>query len=77
MSTLEQRAEARRARISIKQVDLHSKEHNSFHPHLDLKSAWELLARLSKEAWIEQTGEIPPSSVDKSVVKFINLGQKA
>jgi len=52
---------------------VHSQEHHSFHPHLDIKKAWELLTRLSKEAWIEKTGEVPPLRVNKSIVKFINL----
>jgi len=71
MSSMQERALRRRATMSITKVDLHSDEHHSFHTHLDVKSAWELLAKLSKEAWIEQTGQEAPSRVDKSVVRFI------
>ena len=73
MSTMEQRAAARSAKITFSKTTLHSKEHHSFHPHLELEKAWELLTRLSKEAWIEKTGKIPPSRVDKSIVKFTSL----
>ena len=71
MSSIQERALRRRAAISITKVDLHSDEHHSFHTHLDVKSAWELLARLSKEAWMQQTGQIAPTRVDKSIVRFI------
>ena len=75
MQTIAQRAAERRKKITVKKVDLHSSEHHSFHLHLDLKSSWELLTRMSKEAWIEQHGTLPPSRVDKSICKFITLGQ--
>ena len=68
-----QRAADRRKKITIKKIDLHSNDNHSFHLHLDVKSAWELLARISKEAWIEQQGTVPPSRVDKSIYKFISL----
>ena len=71
MSSMQERAIRRRATMSIIKVDLHSDEHHSFHTHLDVKSAWELLAKLSKEAWMQQTGQIAPTGVDKSVVRFI------
>jgi len=51
---------------------LHSEKHHSFHLSLDTKSAWELLAKLSQEAWIEQTGLMPPNRVDKSQYRFIS-----
>ena len=73
MTAMEKRAAARRDKISLTKVSLHSKEHHSFHPDLELKKAWELLTRLSKEAWIEKTGKIPPSRVDKAIVKFTSL----
>jgi len=73
VSTMEQRSAARKEKITISKMALHSEEHHSFHPHLELKKAWELLTRLSKEAWIEKTGKIPPTRVDKSIVKFTSL----
>lgn len=76
MQTLEQRAKARRKIITLNKVDLHSQEHHSFHPHLSLKKSWELLTRLSKEAWIEKTGQIAPQRVDKSIYKFMNISSK-
>lgn len=71
MSTMQERALQRRNNITLTKVDLHSSLHNSFHTHLDTKSAWELLAKLSQETWREQTGEIAPKHVDKSIVRFI------
>jgi len=71
MSSMHERAIRRRATMTITKVDLHSDEHHSFHAYLDVKSAWELLAKLSKEAWMQQTGQEAPTSVDKSIVRFI------
>ncbi len=71
MSTLQERATKRRKNITFSKVSLHSERHHSFHIHLDVKDAWELLARHSKETWIEKTGQIPASHVDKSVYRFI------
>ena len=76
MSTLQQRAEARRQKATITKLNLHSEEHNSFHTHLNLEESWELLAKISKEKWIEETGEIPSSSVDKTQYKVISLSEK-
>ena len=76
MSTLEERAAARRKIATVQKIDLHSEEHNSFHIHLDVKRAWELLAKLSKERWMEETGEVAPQRVDKSICKFINLSSR-
>ncbi len=74
MPTMEQRALRRRASMTIKKVNLHSSEHHSFHTHLDVKKSWEILTRLSKEAWLEETGEVPPLRVDKSICIFKQLG---
>ncbi|WP_297440252.1 hypothetical protein [Sulfurimonas sp.] len=71
MSSIEERALKRKNKITYAKMSLHSDEHHSFHTHLDVKSSWELLARLSQEAWKEKTGQFPPKRVDKSIVKFI------
>lgn len=76
MSSLQERAAARSKSITLQKVALHSENHHSFHIGLDTKESWELLARLSKEAWFEQTGQMPPSRVDKSLGKFIHLAQR-
>ncbi|MEA3522513.1 MAG: hypothetical protein U9R50_06035 [Campylobacterota bacterium] len=76
MSTMQERAKRRRVKATLQKVDLHSQEHHSFHTHLKPKDAWELLAKLSKEAWIEKTGAIADNRVDKSIVRFINTKQK-
>ncbi|HFU77891.1 MAG TPA: hypothetical protein ENK68_05250 [Epsilonproteobacteria bacterium] len=76
MSSMQERAAMRRKTLTIQKVALHSDEHHSFHIGLNVKDSWELLARLSKEAWIEQTDRLPSSRVDKSICKFIPLEQK-
>lgn len=76
MHTIEQRAAIRRAKVTVKKVGLHSFEHNSFHASLDAKQSWELLAKLSQEAWMEQTGKLAPLRVDKSICRFIKLSER-
>lgn len=76
MSSMKERADARRKIVTIQKYNLYSSEHHSFHFHLGLKDSWELLARLSREAWIEKTGEEPSLRVDKSICRFISLEQK-
>lgn len=76
MSSLLERSSARRNIITMQKVNLHSLDNHSFHIGLDVESSWELLAKISKEAWIEKTGEIPPSTVDKLICKFIRLKQR-
>jgi len=71
MPTMQERAKRRKDMITITKTSLHSKNHNSFHLHLSDKEAWELLAKISKEAYFEQTGKIASNRVDKLVVKFI------
>ena len=68
--SMQERAKNRRNSITYTKVDIHSDKHNSFHIHLDTKSSWELLAKISKEAWREKTGSLAPSRVDKSQYKF-------
>jgi len=77
MSSLLERSSARRNLITMQKVNLHSLDNHSFHIGLDVESSWELLAKISKEAWIEKTGEMPPSRVNKSVYKFIHLKQRS
>jgi len=69
--SMQERARNRRNIITYTQIDLHSKEHHSFHTHLDAESSWELLAKISQEAWREQTGTYAPKYVDKSQYRFI------
>ncbi|HFU76960.1 MAG TPA: hypothetical protein ENK68_00460 [Epsilonproteobacteria bacterium] len=76
MTSMQERAAMRRKTLTVQKVALHSDEHHSFHIGLNVKDSWELLARLSKEAWIEQTGRLSSSRVDKSICKFIPLEQK-
>lgn len=71
MSSIEERAFKRKTNLTYTKMDLHSDKHHSFHIHLDAKNSWELIARLSQEAWIEENGQLPPKRVDKSIIKFI------
>ena len=70
---MKKRAKERRKKATVKKLDLHSKDHHSFHLDFDDKASWELLARISKETWRLQTGVSPPFRVDKSVFKIIPL----
>ncbi len=71
MLSMEERAQERRKKSTLTKVGLHDKAHHSFHLHLNTEQAWELLARLSKESWIAETGEIPPERVNKSICRLI------
>ncbi len=71
METLQERARKRRKNITIATVSLHSKEHHSFHPHLSDKEAWELLAKLSQERWMEESKTTHFAPLDKTKVKVI------
>ena len=66
-----------RKKATVEKLDLHSKDHHSFHLDLDDKASWELLGRISKETWRLQTGVVPPFRVDKSVFKIISLHEKS
>ncbi len=77
MSTMQQRAKQRRKSLTLNIVNLHAQEHHSFHTHLNTKDAWELLAKLSKEAWMEKTGMLANNRVDKSSYRFIKQNQEA
>ena len=72
MQTMAERAAQRRKKATLNIVSLHSNDHHSFHLHLSLKDSWELLAKMSQDTWREETGQTPPSRVDKSIYKFIS-----
>jgi len=72
---MKDRAKKRKRYITYSKIDLHSDSHHSFHLHLDDKSSWELLSKLSKEQWYRQTGSKAPKHVDKSFYKVIRFGQ--
>ena len=59
MKTMAERSAERRKKATLNIVALHSNEHHSFHLHLSLKESWELLAKMSQEAWREETGKVP------------------
>jgi len=77
MLPMQERVDERRRKMTLNKVHLHAPEHNSFHISLSLKDSWELLAKLSEEAWIEKTGTIPSSRVDKNICRFISLEEKS
>jgi len=72
MDSLAKRAKKRKSLIKVTKTSLHSKNHNSFHS-LDLKSSWELVAKLSLEKWIEENNTIPSNRVDKTIIKIRKL----
>ena len=76
MSTLKERAEQRKQNATVNKVSLKSKEHHSFHFHLSDEESFELLAKMSKEAYFETTGTVAFDFVDKTRVRKISLRQK-
>lgn len=76
MSTLQERAAQRKQSATVVKVHLKSDEHHSFHFHLNDEESFELLAKLSKEAYFEKTGMLAPSFVDKTKVRKISLLEK-
>jgi len=76
VSTLEERAAQRKKMATVQKVSLKNDTHHSFHFHLSDEESFELLAKLSKEAYFEQTGIMAPAFVDKASVKKISLSQK-
>jgi len=76
VSTLEERAAQRKKSATVKKVSLKSDMHHSFHFHLSDEESFELLAKLSKEAYFQHTGTVALDFVDKTKVKKISLSQK-
>lgn len=67
----EKRREERLKIIKINKTTLYSEDNNSFHIGLSPLESWELLARISKESWYLETGQIAPSSLDKSKIRIL------
>ena len=39
------------------------------------RESWELLARISKESWFLETGQVAPTFLDKSQMRILRRGQ--
>jgi len=70
MTPREQRRIKRLKTIKVNKISLHSSDNHSFHIGLSPLESWELLARISKEAWYLETGKKAPSSLDKNKVQI-------
>jgi len=71
MTERQKRREQRLKNIKVEKTSLHSNDNHSFCLDLSPLEAWELLAKISKEMWFIQTGQIAPTRVDKSQVRIL------
>ncbi len=65
------RAEARKNRITLTKVDLHSASHHSLNPSLTALQAWEMVCKLAHESYALEHGTPAPTRADRSVVRLI------
>ena len=70
MTDREKRRAQRLKTIKVTKTSLHAKEHDSFHTGLSALESWELLAKISKESWYLETGQMPPASLDKNKIRI-------
>jgi hypothetical protein len=61
--------------MKVTKTTLYSKNNHSFHIGLSPLESWELLARISKESWYLETGQIAPNFLDKNQVRILVGGQ--
>lgn len=75
MPSFKDRAEARRSKISLNKIGLHSKEHHSFH----LDTDGDILSRLvfdMSHTKIENNNSMDTYGVDKTQIRIIKLRDK-
>jgi len=70
MTPREKRRAERLKTIKVNKISLHSSDNHSFHVGLSPIESWELLSRMSKEAWYLETGKKAPTSLNKSKVRI-------
>jgi len=75
MTPREKRRAARLKTIKVTKTSLYSKDNHGFHIGLSPLESWELLAKISKESWYLETGQVAPSFLDKSQVRVLVRGQ--
>ena len=71
LSEREKRRAKRLGQMQVKTMHLHSDLHHAFHTELSTHESWELLAKISQEAWQIQTGKKAPERLDKSIVNIV------
>jgi len=71
MSERQKRREARLKSMKVEKISLYSNQNHSFTQELSPIEAWELVAKISKEMWFVQTGQVAPDRVDKQQVKIL------
>ena len=75
MTPREKRRQQRLNSIKVTKTTLYAKDNHSFHIHLSPRESWELLARISKESWFLETGQVAPTFLDKSQMRILRRGQ--
>ena len=71
LSEREKRRAQRLGQMQVKTMHLHSDENHAFHTELSTQESWELLAKISHEAWQIQTGKKAAERLDKSIVNIV------
>ncbi len=72
MTNREERRAKRLKNITVKKIDLGSEEDSAFHFNLTPRQCWELLSKISKEAWFLESGQKAPDKLDKTKIKIIH-----
>ncbi len=75
MTSRDERRAKRLKKMKVTKTTLYSKNNHSFHIGLSPLESWELLARISKESWYLETGQIAPNFLDKNQVRILVGGQ--
>jgi len=71
LSEREKRRAKRIGQMQVKTMHLHSDANHAFHTELSTEESWELLSKISQEAWQIETGEKAPLHLDRSVVNIM------
>lgn len=71
MTDKERRREERLKCLTVTQIGLHDEDNHAFHLSLSPRASWELLTKISHEAWYIQTGQKAPTRLDKNMVHII------
>ena len=71
MTERQKRRVERLGNTIVQKIDLKSEENSAFHFNLTPLESWELLSRISKDAWFLESGQKAPSKLDKTKIKII------
>ncbi len=72
MTERQKRRAKRLGNITVQKIELKSEKNSAFHFDLTPLESWELLAKISKEAWFLESGQKAPDKLDKTKIKIIH-----